>query len=247
MTQLISAPNFCVKILSKSLACMMSQSLENEQDVLMALEGSEAKTICEALSSFSINVNVSLPDFYMPLTSKELIMLMKSLCGFAPNMTLFLSEQSLLPTLHTMLSLYENDAIGMKLMFLLLIELSQCPAFGSVQIQFPLSFSEPITKCAHTSDVFLRNILQHCLQKENIPDATIQIFLNNAAKGLSKDFDGSCVDDRNSSMFFSLCDCLDVSCNLLSLSNEGNSMLTSSDIVPALFKAAANLFAGKFH
>lgn len=242
--QLVSAPSFCLQLLSKSLVSLMNSIMEDQQGVVMTLQESEAKIICEALSGDG-NALLALPDFYLSPTPKELLMLMRSFCTHSTNKSVLLSQQSLLPTLHKLLDLYATDVIGTKLIFLLLINLSQCPIFESaVQNQ---SFIEPILKYADVSNVLLRNVssvLLHCLQKENI-DPIIQVFFNETAKALLEGVD---ITDHGTGplqyFFCSTCEYLEVSSALLSLSNEGDRMLITSDMISALFKAAASIFKG---
>ena len=244
LKHLVTAPNFCINILSKSLACLLSHSLEKEQDVLMTLEVSEVAIICKALANMDKNKFVTLQDFYMSLTCRELLMIIKGMCTFSPNVSVLLSQLSLLSTLHNLLDVYKTDIDLIKVLLLILIEFSQCPLFENTLIQSSFSFIEPVSELMNIHDVYLRNIssiLLCCLQRKNISSA-IEVFFQETGEFLSEN-----VDATNGSFHYflsSLCNSLDMSYTLLSITNEGDKAILPTDLMTALFKAASALFTG---
>ena len=236
LKDLIDFPNFCLKILSKSLACLMHLALGQERENIVALEETEARILCEALNADAL---FTLPDFCVPFMAAEIILLIKSLCSYPPNMLILLSQSTLLSSALKILNSNSQEIVldRTKWILLLLMKLIQYPTFESTKTQ---SFIEPVSKYASMCDFPLRNVcaVLLCHFKSEKADIAIQDFFCESAEAL----EGIC--DRESESFEVIHDFLNVSADLLLIACEGHRILMESNIMAMLFKVAAYIFKG---
>lgn len=243
--EMIMAPSFCVKLLSKSLACLFSHSLPHDQYALMALDDSEAKILCEHLSH--AEETIILPDFRVAMTIEVFIVLLKNFCAYNPNQEILLGQPTLLPALYKLVLCYETDAIKESSLFLLLLELTKSHVFEAALTQCSLSFVQSVLNCTSSDDLLLRNIssVLLCHLQTRRDESTIRQHIHDTAV-LLKTLDGDRVYEwQNDFKIGPPFNLIEVSSNLLSISDEGAKTLLDSNLIPVLFDVTSRLFEGK--
>ena len=234
-----TAPSFSIKLLSKALACLFSHALPHDQYVLMTLDDSEVKILCEHLSH--ADEVIMLPDFQMAIAIEEFVVLLKNFCLYDPNRKMLLGQPILLPALCKLVTCYETDTVKVSL-FLLLLELTKSPpVFEDALTQCSMYFTQSVFENTTGNDWLLRNISSVLLCRLQGRDAepAIQQHIQDTAKVLSEILnDTGALHEWRSDLF-------EVSHDLLNISNEGAKILLDSNLVPVLLNIASKLFEGK--
>lgn len=242
MKQLIAVPNFCIQVLSKSLAYLMLDTVELDQDSRWVLDDAEAKMILSAVEKW----NVKLPDFVSPFTPEYALLLLKSFSVYSPNQVVLLTQQSLFPSLQSLLLNYQTDIAIKNVIYQILLQLINAPVFEETLSQCLSPFTEAIQNSIPSDNVLLKNVAMlvlHHLQHSEI-ELLIKSHFEETATALSKPLneDGSSISQPNSCT----CNLIEVSCSFLTFSSKGFATLKDSNIIPALFKAITSIFTGTY-
>ena len=237
LKQLTAVPNFCIKILSKSLACLMLDVVELDEDSVLILDEAEVKAILSAVE----NSDVRLPDFISSFTPEYSLLLLRSFCLYDPNQAVLLEQGSLL-SLKNLLVKHRNDFTVQMYIYQLLLQLIKAPGLSFEQKlpQCSPSLLEAVKESIVEENIILKSagmLILHHLQGGDV-DPLIQSHFKETATLLSE----KVVSAQPHGCF--TCDLIEVSTNLLSFSSQGLKTLVHSNLIPALFEAITDIHAG---
>lgn len=221
--KLSTAHNFCVKLLSKSFACMFSHALLPDEHAVRNLDDLEVKLLCQHLS---LPANeIVLPDFQVPLEVEEYLALLEYLCECDSNREHFLTEPSFLPALHKIIS---DETIKKTAPLMLFLELTKSPNFESAQ-------SDIIFNYTASADLSVRVTSSMLLCQLQAKGLDTQLVIQDAFKMLLEGF------FTESQGFL-----MRILCNLPSSSSECGSILRDT-VLPALLEASSQSFEGTYN